>query len=114
MTGRLARGIAVAFLLASATRAFAQTARTTGGNPVDRIASDYMIYPNIVYRTANNVPLKLDLYLPPGERKPAVPVVINIHGGGWVAGTKEEDALVFLPYLEMGWAAVNVEYRLAE
>jgi acetyl esterase/lipase len=38
--------------------------------------------------------------------------VIHIHGGGWVGGTKETDIIFFAPYLEMGWAVVNVEYRL--
>ncbi len=32
---------------------------------------------------------------------------------GWVGGSKEANSLTFLPYLEMGWAVVNVEYRLA-
>jgi acetyl esterase/lipase len=41
-------------------------------------------------------------------------VVINIHGGGWTGGTKDEEYLNLLPYLEMGFNAVNVEYRLAD
>ena len=112
MTGRLARQIAAALLLAAAGRAAAQTATSFS---TERIASEYQVFPNIVYRTANNVPLKLDLYLPPQRKPPVpVPVVILIHGGGWVAGNKEENVLSLLPYLAMGWAAINVEYRLAE
>ena len=42
------------------------------------------------------------------------PVVIVIHGGGWIAGTKEERVLEVLPYFQMGFAAVNVEYRMAQ
>jgi acetyl esterase/lipase len=37
-----------------------------------------------------------------------------IHGGGWIEGTKEESILHILPYLQMGFAVVNVEYRLAK
>ncbi len=68
--------------------------------------------PNITYATANNTEMKLDLYLP---QKPAgpTPVVVYFHGGGWVEGRKERNTLYLLPYLSMGWAAVNVEYRLA-
>lgn len=113
MTRRLARPLAALLLLAAAGAA-GQTAPAAAPFSTERIASEYQVFPNIVYRTANNVPLKLDLYLPPGERKPAVPVVMVIHGGGWVAGNKEEYGLFLLPYLAMGWAAVNVEYRLAE
>jgi acetyl esterase/lipase len=37
-----------------------------------------------------------------------------IHGGGWVLGTKESQLLRALPYLETGWAVVNVTYRLVQ
>jgi len=71
----------------------------------------YEVDANIVYHTANNYADKLDVYRPPDVSTP-VPVVIVIHGGGWVEGTKEERVLEVLPYLQMGFAAVNVEYRL--
>ena len=34
--------------------------------------------------------------------------------GGWVGGSKEANILRLLPYLEQGWAAVNVQYRLGD
>ena len=40
--------------------------------------------------------------------------LIYVHGGGWTGGTKESSSLTFLPFLEMGWNVVNVEYRLAK
>jgi acetyl esterase/lipase len=39
--------------------------------------------------------------------------LILFHGGGWVDGQKERNVLYLLPYLELGWAAINVEYRTA-
>ena len=71
----------------------------------------YEVHPNIVYHTANNYENKLDVYTPPDVNHP-VPVVVVIHGGGWIEGTKEERVLEMMPYLQMGFAAVNVEYRL--
>jgi len=71
----------------------------------------YEVRTNIVYHTANNYENKLDVYTP-AEAKGPLPVVIVIHGGGWVEGTKEERVLEMMPYLQMGFAAVNVEYRL--
>ena len=50
--------------------------------------------------------------MPPNS--PPAPVVIFIHGGGWVQGTKEGSILQgVLPYVAMGYSVVNVEYRLA-
>ncbi|MBV9181886.1 MAG: alpha/beta hydrolase [Acidobacteria bacterium] len=71
----------------------------------------YRVEANIVYHVANNYQDKLDLYRPADASRPT-PVVVVIHGGGWVEGTKEERVLEIMPYLEMGFAAVNVEYRL--
>ncbi len=73
---------------------------------------EYRIKPNIVYSTANDHENKLDLYVHWNSTKPH-PVMIYIHGGGWMAGTKEQSMFAFLPYIEWGWDVVNVEYRLA-
>lgn len=79
---------------------------------VDYVAGDYDIVPNITYATANNTELKLDLYLPKDRSTPH-PTLILFHGGGWVAGQKERNVFWLLPYLSLGWAAINVEYRVA-
>jgi acetyl esterase/lipase len=76
------------------------------------ISTSYEVLPNITYGIADNYELKLDVYRPTMAKAPT-PVVMLIHGGGWVRHEKEEEVLSLLPYLEMGWAAVNVEYRLA-
>jgi acetyl esterase/lipase len=85
---------------------------------VDPVASaidiygQYQITPNITYLTANNWDAKLDVYR---RRDTTTPnrTLIFIHGGGWTGGSKEQSGLAFLPFLQMGWNVVNVEYRLA-
>ena len=77
------------------------------------LANQYRVIPNVVYHTANNHENKLDLYVPTNASGP-VPVLMMIHGGGWVLGTKESQLLRALPYLETGWAVVNVTYRLVQ
>lgn len=77
-----------------------------------QIEHDYDVDANIVYRVADNYEAKLDVYKP--EAKTPTPVVMLIHGGGWVVGTKENYSLGVLPYLQMGFAVLNVEYRLAK
>src|SRR3954453_8873485 len=64
----------------------------------------YKVETNIVYHTANNYQNKLDVYTPADAKAPT-PVVIVIHGGGWIEGTKEERVLEMMPYLQMGFAA---------
>jgi acetyl esterase/lipase len=75
------------------------------------VAGDYDILPNITYAIANSTELKLDLYVPKNRAMP-IPTLILFHGGGWVEGKKETNVLQLLPYLSLGWAVVNVEYRL--
>jgi acetyl esterase/lipase/peptidoglycan/xylan/chitin deacetylase (PgdA/CDA1 family) len=78
----------------------------------DYASADYDILPNITYSIANNTELKLDLYLPKDRSAPN-PTLILFHGGGWVDGQKERNVFQLLPYLSLGWAVINVEYRLA-
>ncbi len=82
-------------------------------NLTDYVGNEFETIPNVTYRTANGGELKLDVYLP-RKREQAKPTVMFIHGGGWVEGRKEQDVLLILPYLAMGWSVVNVEYRLAK
>ena len=76
----------------------------------------YEVHPNILYHTGDGFEAKLDVYTPAKSAQPSspTPVVVVIHGGGWIAGSKEERVLEMMPYLQMGFAAVNVEYRLAK
>jgi acetyl esterase/lipase len=88
-------------------------AQTTGPSTFAAEAQvGYRAIPNITYLTANNYEAKLDLYQARGQAVPQ-PTVLYIHGGGWTAGSKESSILTLLPYFEMGFNVVNVEYRLA-
>lgn len=77
------------------------------------IANAYTLIPNITYRTVSNWEAKLDVIQPRGLVAPN-PTLIHYHGGGWTAGTKEASTISLLPYLQMGWSVVNVEYRLTD
>lgn len=77
-----------------------------------QISDRYWMQPDVVYGSANNTPLKLDIWYPRDNQNPTT-TVVYIHGGGWVFGSKEGSVYQFLPYLERGWRVVNVEYRMA-
>jgi len=74
-------------------------------------AANYTMNANITYRTASNQQLKMDVYYRRGVTTPQ-PTLVYMHGGFWVAGAKETAIMGLLPWLEMGWNVVNVEYRL--
>jgi acetyl esterase/lipase len=76
------------------------------------IPFSYRVFPNITYLTANNFDAKLDVYSRTDITTPQA-TLIWIHGGGWIGGSKEDGTFDLLPYMEMGWNVVNVEYRLA-
>ncbi|HEY8558865.1 MAG TPA: alpha/beta hydrolase [Pyrinomonadaceae bacterium] len=77
-----------------------------------RIADRYWMQPDVVYGSANNTPLKLDVWYPRDNPNPT-PTLVYIHGGGWIFGSKEGSVYQLLPFLEKGWRVVNVEYRMA-
>ena len=54
----------------------------------------------------------LDVYCPKGTGKP-LPAIINIHGGGYVYGTKEENQYYCMDLAQRGFTVVNFSYRLA-
>jgi len=96
--------------LAAALPGFAQL--SPSATWATHAANQYQVIPNVTYLTASNYESKLDVYLRRGMTSPQ-PTVIYIHGGFWAAGNKEGSLMSLLPWMEMGWNVVNVEYRLA-
>ena len=68
------------------------------------------------YSTPDGHRLRLDVYEPlqkarAGERRPAV---LQIHGGGWVIGSKDQQGIPLLNHLaSCGWVGFNIDYRLS-
>lgn len=54
----------------------------------------------------------LDLYVPSNMKGP-FPLIISVHGGGWVYGDKERYQYYCLSLAERGFAVINYTYRLA-
>ena len=50
----------------------------------------------------------------PGGTSAPNPTLIFIHGGNWVGGSKEASSITLLPFLDMGWNVVNIDYRLVD
>ena len=71
----------------------------------------YRMAPNVSYVTEGGQEMLLDVYYRRDVDTPQ-PTLVFFHGGFWVAGNKEGSLPALLPWLEMGWNVVNVEYRL--
>ena len=54
----------------------------------------------------------LDVYRPKGAEG-KLPVIVSVHGGGWVYGNKEVYQFYCMSLAQRGFAVVNFTYRLA-
>ena len=68
---------------------------------------------DIQFASPDGVDLHLDIYR--NAKAPTqAPVLFQIHGGGWIMGSKKEQGLPLMNQLaEMGWVCVTVDYRLS-
>ncbi|MCZ7628755.1 MAG: alpha/beta hydrolase [Microthrixaceae bacterium] len=71
---------------------------------------------HIVFARAGGRNLTMDVVRPvdppaPGARRP---VMVQVHGGGWVLGFKQHQGqLLMLEMARAGWVCANVDYRLS-
>lgn len=74
---------------------------------------------NVIYRTAtdyqgNPVPLRMDIYQPRGDTAAERPVVLWMHGGGWVGGDEGLMSGYATDSAERGYVGVSISYRLRD
>jgi len=69
-------------------------------------------FKDVIYRDTDGIRLTLDGHVPEG--KGPFPAIILVHGGGWVAGDKQQYiTYIFLPLSDAGFAWFSINYRLA-
>ncbi len=73
----------------------------------------YNTIPNLTYKVVGGRELKLDVYQRNDLPGP-VPTLFFVHGGGWQRQTPADVLGNILPWLEMGWTVVNIDYRLTQ
>src|SRR5215510_14722630 len=102
--------LASAMVVCLAAATFAQLSPTADW--ATHAQNQYAVAANITYLTASGYESKLDIYRRRDVQTPQ-PTLVFYHGGGWIGGTKEASFMSIMPWLEMGWNVVNVEYRMA-
>ena len=56
----------------------------------------------------------LDIYQPREPREGGFPVLLQVHGGAWIIGEKEQQALPLMYHMaQRGWLCVAINYRLS-
>ncbi len=111
---------------AAVERAFAQVP----GDPSEtRFPRSHLVFPplmlaprdvrkrrGVVFHEERDLRLRLDIYMPrdaalAGGSRPAV---IQVHGGGWIAGSRLEQGIPLLNHMASnGWIGFNIDYRLS-
>jgi acetyl esterase/lipase len=68
---------------------------------------------NIAYHRVGRHRLRLDVYRH-RDRPTGCPTLLQIHGGGWVVGSKNEQGVPLMLHLaSRGWVCVSADYRLS-
>jgi acetyl esterase len=69
------------------------------------------IHEGVLLREVGGARVTADVLVP--ERAGPHPVLVYLHGGGWVAGSPRTHRKLALRFAEAGYLVVNVDYRLA-
>ena len=77
-----------------------------------RSPDDIVRWDNILYGIDSEWQI-LDVYRPRAENGKKLPVIVSVHGGGWVYGDKERYQFYCMNLAQRGFAVVNYSYRLA-
>lgn len=103
--------IILLLLLTGVTNAFAQSNRV-----IDLFPKGTVLHGNIAYNNDTLPKHLLDIYLP-ANAKGKVPVVIFVHGGGWIVNDKYADISYMTKtvseIINSGYALASIDYRFA-
>ncbi len=72
---------------------------------------DIKRYDNLKYANESEDQI-LDVYTLKNKSNEKQPVIINVHGGGWVYGTKETYQYYCMELAKRGFKVINYTYRL--
>ena len=106
----------VAFIIMGLAAALsaAETAPTTPApKPEFKVPDDVELIKDIAYSPDGNVKHKLDILRPKNPPKDPMPVIVWIHGGGFVSGSKTDGRSRLVRFVEQGYLGVTIDYRFA-
>jgi|RhiMetStandDraft_4_1073278.scaffolds.fasta_scaffold32625_2 acetyl esterase/lipase len=70
---------------------------------------------DVVYSAFDGGPLSLSIFRPPGVTAASTaPVLVYIHGGGWVSGDRNAHSADLRWFADQGWLTITVDYPLSD
>lgn len=66
----------------------------------------------VTYAEYAGEPLKLSIFRPPPATRRA-PILVHVHGGGWIAGDRNDRSGDLRWFADQGWLTVGVDYPLS-
>jgi acetyl esterase/lipase len=82
------------------------------GPQLRKIRKRIITVESITYRPLKDEDLKLHIYYP--KRDGFFPVIVFVHGGGWLSGSKDEKSSIEVSMMlaNLGYCVFNIDYRL--
>ena len=88
------------------------TSHALAQRPQAKVPEGTKVHRNLEYVKGGHERQRLDLYIPENAVGP-VPVIVWIHGGAWLSGSKENGGPA-LSFLAQGYAVASINYRLSQ
>ncbi|MFC7494893.1 MULTISPECIES: alpha/beta hydrolase fold domain-containing protein [unclassified Nocardioides] len=83
-------------------------------NPFRLRNADVIVDKDVAYAPEHGKRGLLDIYRPAAGTDGRAPVLLQVHGGGWTIGTKDQQGIPLMQHLAAkGWICVAINYRLA-
>jgi acetyl esterase/lipase len=83
-------------------------------NPFRMRNADVVVEKNIAYAPEHGKRGLLDVYRPAAGTDGRAPVLLQVHGGAWTIGNKDQQGIPLMQHLAAkGWICVAINYRLA-
>lgn len=83
-------------------------------NPFRMRNAEVVVDKNVPYAPEHGKRGLLDVYRPAAGTDGNAPVLLQVHGGGWMIGNKDQQGIPLMHHLAAkGWVCVAINYRLA-
>jgi acetyl esterase/lipase len=105
------RALLFLLLFTSAMPSPARAEEPNSLQPFPQSSQRVRLYKDLVYVPNGHDRQKLDLYVPE-NRNGLMPLIVWIHGGGWMGGSKNNCPP--LPWTRKGYVVASIDYRLSQ